>query len=83
MQNDLDNRSRLDDRTTGMGGGTIAAIIAAVLILGALFLWAPWNGPHNNAANNTSSTTTTGSASTNRPAGPATTPAAPSPSPAR
>jgi hypothetical protein len=81
MQNDLDNRSRLDDRTTGVGGGTIAAIIAAVLILGALFLWSPWSGPHNTASN-TSPSTTTG-AGTNRPAGPATTPTAPPPSTAR
>jgi hypothetical protein len=48
MQDNLDNRPLRDDlnnRTTpvtrgdGMGMGTIAAIAAAVLIVGALFLW--------------------------------------------
>ncbi|HKH01095.1 MAG TPA: hypothetical protein VKB08_10300 [Bradyrhizobium sp.] len=47
----------------GLGTGTIAAIIAAVLIIGALLLWQPWNG-NNSTASNPSGTTTTGSSGT-------------------
>jgi hypothetical protein len=44
----------------GLGTGTIAAIIAAVLIIGALLLWHPWSG-NNSTASNSSGTATTGS----------------------
>jgi hypothetical protein len=76
MQNDLNTRPSLDDRKTGIGGGTIAAIIAAVLIVGALFMWGPWNdGSHTGTASNSSTGTTTGNANTTSPAAPTTAPA--------
>jgi hypothetical protein len=82
MQNDLNTRPSLNDRRGGIGGGTLAAIIAAVLIVGALFMWGPWNnGSHSGTASNSSTGTTTGGASTTRPAAPITTPA-PAPGPA-
>jgi hypothetical protein len=71
MQNDLNTRSPLDDRRSGIGGGTIAMIVAAVLIVGALFMWN--SGSHTGTASNDSTGTTTGSAS--RPAAPVTAPA--------
>jgi hypothetical protein len=81
MQNDLNTRDRLDDRGSGIGGGMVAAIVAAVLIVGALFMWGPWNGSHNGTASNASPGTTTGSVT--RPAAPVTTPAAPAPATTR
>jgi hypothetical protein len=82
MQNEMNSRPPLDDRRTGMGGGTIAAIIAALLIVGALFTWGPWSGSHT-TANNTPGMTT-GSASTTRPAAPVTAPVtAPAPATTR
>ena len=66
MENDLDVRRPLDDRRRGMGGGMIAAIIAVLLVAGALFTWAPWNSGGDTASNK-SPTTTTGSASTANP----------------
>jgi hypothetical protein len=78
MQNDLNNRPLLNNRRSGIGGGTSAAIIAGVLILGALFFWGPWNnGPQSGTATNTSMGTTTGSTSPGRPAAPVTAPAPP------
>ncbi len=80
MQNDLNNRPLLDDRRSGIGRGTIAAIFAAVLIVGALFMWGPWNnGTHSGTASNSSPGTTTGSTTTTRPLAPVT---PPSPAPA-
>ena len=73
MQDDLNNRPRIGNRATGIGGGTIAAIIAAVLIIGALFMWGPWN-TNSGTASNKSATTTTGSARTTSPVAPATAP---------
>jgi hypothetical protein len=73
MQNDLDTRSSLDDRRSGIGGGTIAMIVAAVVIVGALFMWN--SGSHTGTASNDTTGTTTGSASTTRPAAPVTAPA--------
>jgi hypothetical protein len=71
-------RDDLNRRTGGLGGGGMAAI-AAVLVFGLLFMWAPWSGPR--VADNTAPGTTVGS-STTRPAAPnapvPTTPAAPS-----
>jgi hypothetical protein len=68
MQNDLNTRPSLDDRRSGIGGGTIAAIIAAFLIVCALFMWGPWNsGSHTGTAGNSSIGSTTGSANTTAP----------------
>lgn len=75
MQDDLNTRRPIGDRRNGIGGGTIAAIVAAVLIVGALFMWGPWNGSHSGTASNSSTGTTTGSSSTTGSAAPATTPA--------
>ena len=69
MENDLDTRRPLDDRRRGIGGGMIAAIIAVLLVAGALFTWAPWNsGSQSGTASNKSPSTTTGSANTTPPA---------------
>jgi hypothetical protein len=57
----------------GMSTGTIAAIIAAVLIIGALLLWHPWTNGSNSSASN-SSGTTTGQSSTGTTAGGGTAP---------
>jgi hypothetical protein len=53
-------------------GGMMWALIAAVVIFGLLFMWAPWNNSRG-VANNSAPGTTTGSSSTVAPA-----PAAPS-----
>jgi hypothetical protein len=52
-------------RKSGIGGGTIAAIVAALLlIIGALYTWGPWstNGTHD-AANPAPATSTVGQGS--------------------
>ena len=56
---DLDNNRRLDPRDDrdGIGTGTIAAIIAVVVIIGALLLWHPWNANNSSASNSSGSTT--------------------------
>jgi hypothetical protein len=75
MENDLNTRRQFDDQRRGIRGGTIAAIVAALLIIGALFALAPWNnGTNSGTASNKSTTTTTGSANTSAPA---TTPGSP------
>jgi hypothetical protein len=63
MKDDL-NRNVTGSRD-GMTGGTIAAIIAAVIIVAGLALWHPWSSS-TNSASNSSPSTTTGSASTSR-----------------
>ena len=55
-----DNRTSLDDRRTGIGTGTITAIIAAAVIAGALMLFGPW-GSNNHTANNNSTPATSSS----------------------
>jgi hypothetical protein len=75
MENDLNTRRQLDDQRRGIRGGTIAAIVAALLIIGALFALGPWNnGTNSGTASNISANTTTGSANTSAPA---TTPGSP------
>jgi hypothetical protein len=69
-----DNRTGLDNRRTGMGRGTITAIIAALVIAGALMLFGPWG--HNRTAvnnstpatSNSTTGTTTGQTPTTAPA---------------
>ena len=84
MRDDLDPRTTRDNfdnlppnaaRDEGMGLGTIAAIAAAVLVVGALFLW-PRDA--NQSASNTAPATTVGQTRT----APAPAPATPSPAPA-
>ena len=64
-----ENRTGLD-RSTGIGTGTIAAIIAAVVIAGALMLFGPWGNNNRTAINNSGPAsnsapgTTTGQTST-------------------
>jgi len=50
------DRTGLDNRKTGMGTGTIAAIIAAVVIAGGLMLFGPW-GNNRTAVNNSTPAT--------------------------
>ena len=79
-----DQRTGLDNRSTGIGTGTIAAIIAAVVIAGALMLFGPWgtSGAINNSTP-TSSNPTPGTTTGQTPSGaprviaPAVAPAAP------
>lgn len=68
----LDNRTGLDSRRTG-NGTTIAAVIAAVVIAGALFLYGPWSNDKSTVSNSSASTTTGQSPGIPR----ATTPASP------
>jgi hypothetical protein len=73
IRDDLDNRTTPVTREDGMGMGTIAAIAAAVLIVGALFLW-----PRaDQSASNTAPGTTVGQTRT----APAPTMPSPAPSP--
>jgi hypothetical protein len=80
------NRAGLDDRRTGMNRGTIGAVIAAIVVVGALMLFGPWG--HNRTADNTTipaarnstTGTTTGQTSPTTPA--PTTPAPATPAPA-
>jgi hypothetical protein len=74
MRDDLDTRTPVGART-GMGMGTMAAIAAAVLIIGALFFW-PRDATSPSAS--TSPSTTVGQTRTT----PAPAPAAPAPAPA-
>jgi|GEM_PF-4773007 len=76
-------RDDLDTRTTpttpardGMGMGTLAAIAAAVLIIGALFLW-----PRDTKQSASTTPSTTVGQTRSAPA-PAPSPAAPAPAPA-
>jgi hypothetical protein len=78
MRDDFDNRTPLDARSDmrtgrGMGTGAIAAIVlAAILIIGALFLWP--RDSNQSASNNSPSTV-----GQSRTAPAPTTPPAPSP----
>ena len=85
------DRTGLLNRKTGMGKGTITAIIAAVVIAGALMLFGPWGNNSTAVSNSTPATsnsspgTTTGQTSgaprvltpTVQPAAPTTTAPAP------
>ena len=68
-------RNDLDRREGGMSSG-LMMLIAAVVVFGLLFMWAPWSGPR--VADNTSPGTTVGS-STTRPSAPMTPNTAPAP----
>lgn len=78
------DRTDLDNRRGGIGAGTITAIIAALVIAGALMLFGPWSSNNHSAANNSTPATsnstagtTTGQAS-GAPVTPRMAPAAPS-----
>jgi hypothetical protein len=74
MRDDLDTRTTTGARD-GMSMGTMAAIAAAVLIIGALFLW-PRDA--NQSASTAPSTTVGQTGTAPAPAVPAPAPAAPS-----
>lgn len=87
MRDDLDNRPLRDDlnnratpvtRGDGMGMGTIAAIAAAVLIVGALFLWPRADQSASNTAPGTTVGQTRTAPAPTMPPSPAPSPAAPS-----
>jgi hypothetical protein len=84
FSNRTPNDRTLDNRKTGMGTGTITAIIAAVVIAGALMLFGPWGNNRTAVSNSTPATnnstpgTTTGQTSgAPRVITPTVTPAAP------
>jgi hypothetical protein len=74
MRDDLDTRANTGART-GMSTGTIAAIAAAILVIGALFFW-PLDA--NQSAGTAPSTTVGQTRTAPAPAVPAPAPAAPS-----
>jgi hypothetical protein len=73
MRDDLDTRTTPAARA-GMGAGTMAAIAAAILIIGALFFWPR---DTNHSASTTPSTTVGQTRTAPASAVPAPTPAAP------
>jgi hypothetical protein len=75
MRDDIDDRRDGPFFTTGF----ITAMLVAVFLAAALFMWAPWTG--SRVADNFPPGMTTGQ-STSRPAPPATTPA-PAPAPTK
>jgi hypothetical protein len=79
MLDDNQTRNRVTgtdpNQRGGVGRGMIA-LIAAVLVFGLLFMWAPWSG--SRVAGNTAPGTTTGS-STARPPSPMAPNTAPAP----
>ena len=85
LNSETTNPTVLDDRRTGLGTGTITAIIAAVLIAGALMLFGPWGTNNHTAVNNstpassnsTAGTTTGQTSNAPRVITPSVTPAAP------
>jgi hypothetical protein len=68
------NPTGLDNRRSGMTRGPIAAIIAAVVIIGALMLFGPW-GHDRTAVNNSTPATSTSTPGTTTGNAPATSPA--------
>jgi hypothetical protein len=68
-------RDDLDRREGGMSSG-LMMLIAAVVVFGLLFMWAPWSGPR--VADNTAPGNTVGS-STTRPSAPMAPNTAPAP----
>jgi hypothetical protein len=75
MRDNLDNRTTTTGARTGMSTGAIAAIAAAVLIIGALFFW-PRDSDHS--ASTAPSSTVGQTRTAPAPAVPAPAPAAPS-----
>lgn len=72
-------RDDFNRRTTGTGWSTgpIAAVIAAILVIGALFMWMPRSGD-TTATNNSPGTTVGQTRTTPAPAAPGAAPATPS-----
>jgi hypothetical protein len=76
-------RDNLDSRDGGISSAWMWAI-AAVVVLGLVFMWAPWS--NNHSASNSGAGTTVGSSNGRAPAPAApttTSPAAPAPSTAK
>ena len=71
-RSELDNRPGLDSGRAGIGTGTITAIIAAVVVAGALFLFGPWANNTSTVTNSSPGTTTGQSSSIPRAATPVT-----------
>jgi len=61
MRDDIDDLDRTNTR--GMGAGTIAAVIAVLVIVGAIFMWGPWSSNTSNTAANPAPATTVGQSS--------------------
>ena len=53
-----DDRIVVNNRNSGIGAGTITAIIAAVVIAGALMLFGPWGNNNRTAVSNSTPATT-------------------------
>jgi hypothetical protein len=84
------DRAALENRRSGISAPTITAIIAALVIAGALVLFGPWGSNKRSAVNNstpatsnsTAGTTTGQTSSAPRVVTPTVTPAAPTTAPA-
>jgi hypothetical protein len=77
------DRTGLDNRRRGIGAGTIAAIIAALVIVGALMMLGPWGNNNRSAVNNSTPATSNSTAGTTTgQSAPTVTPAAPNTAPA-
>jgi hypothetical protein len=61
MRDDIDDLDRTNTR--GMGPGTIAAVIAVLVIVGGIFMWGPWSSNTSNTAANPAPATTVGQSS--------------------
>lgn len=63
---------RENDTEGKVGGGTLAAILCAFILLFALFVWGPWSGSH--VATNEGPSGTPGSTAINKAPPPAASP---------
>ena len=63
IDRDIGDRTNLNRRNPGMGTGTIVAIIAVLVVIGALFMWAPWSDDTSKTGASPTPATTTGQSS--------------------